>query len=62
VLGVHPLHTLPVEELREVRNIHDLLLFGEDDGYCSETESLCERRMESGMPYTLVKDVMHGLL
>jgi hypothetical protein len=53
---------LPVEEVREVRNIHDLLLFGEDDGYCSETESLCERRMESGMPYTLVKDVLHGLL
>ncbi len=58
---MHPLHTLPIEELLEVKDAHGIVMFG-DDGYCYETKSLCECGMESSLPCTLVRDVMHGRL
>jgi len=60
--SIHPLHMLLVKDLQEVRDTHDLLVFGLEDGYCSENESLYECEMESGLPCILVRDVMHGVL
>jgi hypothetical protein len=61
-LVIHPLHTLPMQGLQEVKDTHDLLIFGDEEGYCSRIESQCECDMEFGLPCMIVQSIMHGVL
>ncbi len=51
-----------MKDLQEVRDTHDLLVFGLEDGYCSKTKSLYECEMESGLSCILVTNVKHWVL
>jgi hypothetical protein len=57
-----PLHNMPLPSLCQVKYTHDLFVWLDAIGYCSDTLSNCECDIESGLPYAIVRDVMHHRL
>ncbi len=57
-----PLHTLPMQELRKVKNAGDNFAWGKGDGWCDydAKSNDCECDLDSRVPCLIVREVMHG--